>query len=199
MAAFDDMVLVGRIARPHGLKGHVVVNPETAFVDERFAPGAVLWTRSASGDEALTVVESRRQGHRPVVAFEGFSRLEDVERLAGLELRVSETLLRPLGPGQYYEHQLAGCQVVDASGRVVGTVARVEGGAGSSRLVINGEPGEIQVPLAVDICREIDVAARRIVIDPPEGLLELNEVRRRDDLPRHDRRGAGRGGRQPGH
>ena len=43
------MVLVGRVARPHGLRGHVVVNPETDFVEERFRPGATLWTRSAGG------------------------------------------------------------------------------------------------------------------------------------------------------
>lgn len=195
---FDEMVLVGTVARPHGLKGHVVVNPETDFVDERFAPGTRLWTRSAAGEQVLTVAESRVQGSRPVVAFEGASRIEDAERLAGLELRVPEASLLPLDSGRYYEHQLAGCEVVDGAGRAIGVVARVEGGAGSSRLVIEGDRGEVQVPLAVDICRQIDVDARRIVIDPPEGLLELNEIRRRDDLPGHDRRRAGRGGRQPG-
>ena len=46
---WDDMVLVGRIARPHGIRGHVVINPETDFVDERFAPGARLWVRSDRG------------------------------------------------------------------------------------------------------------------------------------------------------
>ena len=46
MADWDDMVLVGRIARPHGLRGQVVVNPETDFVEERFVSGATMWTRS---------------------------------------------------------------------------------------------------------------------------------------------------------
>ena len=84
------MVLVGRVARPHGLRGQVVINPETDFVDERFKVGAKLWTRSARGDEQLTVTSARVQNGRPVVAFEGFSSIEDVERLAGLELRVPE-------------------------------------------------------------------------------------------------------------
>ncbi|MGE0445538.1 MAG: ribosome maturation factor RimM [Vicinamibacterales bacterium] len=193
------MVLVGTVARPHGLKGHVVVNPETDFVDERFAAGATLWTRSGAGEAQLTVTESRRQGNRPVVAFAGVGSVEDAQQLAGQELRVPETSLQPLAPGRYYEHQLAGCAVVDAAGQAVGVVARVEGGAGSSRLVVTGDRGEILVPLAEDICREIDVAARRIVVELPEGLLELNEVRRRDDLPGHDRRGARGRGRQPGH
>lgn len=191
------MVLVGRIARPHGLKGHVVINPETDFVDKRFVPGAVLWTRSADGEQPLTVQTVRIQGRRPVVGFEGVGQIADAQRLAGRELRVPEDELQPLEPGTYYEHQLAGCEVVTVAGQRVGRVARVEGGAGGSRLVIDSERGEIQVPLASDICREIDIAAKRVVIAPPEGLLELNEVRRRDDLPRDGQSGHRGRGRQP--
>jgi 16S rRNA processing protein RimM len=110
-----------------------------------------------------------------VVGFEGFTRIEDVERLAGVELRVPEETLQPLQPGSYYEHQLVGCSVETAAGDVVGKVAAVEGGAGATRLVMDGPRGEILVPLAVDICIEIDIANKRIRIDPPEGLLELNE------------------------
>ena len=172
---WDDMALVGRIARPHGLRGQVVINPETDFVEERFAEGATVWTRSAAGDERLTVASMRVQNGRPVVGFEGFTRIEDVERLAGLELRVPEETLQPLQPGSYYEHQLVGCIVETAAGDVVGTVAAVEGGAGATRLVMRGPRGEILIPLAVDICVDIDVVNKRIRINPPDGLLELNE------------------------
>ena len=169
------MALVGRIARPHGLRGQVVINPETDFVEERFAEGASMWTRSAAGDEELTVASLRVQNGRPVVGFKGFTRVEDVERLAGLELRVPEETLQPLQPGSYYEHHLVGCIVETAADDVVGTVAAVDGGAGATRLVMNGPRGEILIPLAVDICVEIDIANKRIRINPPEGLLELNE------------------------
>ena len=175
--SFDAMVLVGRVARPHGLRGQVVVNPETDFVEERFAPGAVLWTRSARGDERLVVATMRVQGGRPVLGFEGFSTIEDVERLAGLELRIPEEALRPLDDGAYYQHQLVGCVVETTNGARVGSVTRVEGGAAGSLLAIDGVQGEILIPFAADICVHVDAAARRITIDPPEGLLELN-VRR---------------------
>jgi 16S rRNA processing protein RimM len=175
---WDDMVLVGRIARPHGLRGLVVINPETDFVEERFAEGATIWTRSAAGNEQLTVASMRVQNGRPVVGFKGFTRIEDVERLAGLELKIPEEKLQPLQPGSYYEHQLVGCRVETVAGDVVGQVAAVEGGPGATRLVMNGPRGEILVPLAVDICVEIDVVNRRIRIRPPDGLLELNETRR---------------------
>ena len=191
---WDDMALVGRIARPHGLKGQVAINPETDFVEERFAAGSTLWTRSSAGEELLTVASSRLQNGRPIVGFEGFERIEDVERLAGLELRIPEDALQPLQPGTYYEHQLIGCAVELTDGTVVGEVAKVEGGAGATRLVMNGPRGEILVPLASDICVDIDVERKRIRINPPEGLLELNEVRRRHDLPADGRSGArGRG------
>jgi 16S rRNA processing protein RimM len=176
--AWDDMVVVGRVARTHGLAGHVVVNPETDFIEERFAVGATLVTRGATGEEALTVRSFRVQGGRPVVAFEGFAGIDDVERLTGCELRVSEDSLQPLDPGSFYHHQLVGCRVELTDGTPVGEVERVEGGIGGSRLVIAGREGEILVPLAAAICVAIDVAAKRIRIDPPEGLLELNTTKR---------------------
>jgi 16S rRNA processing protein RimM len=169
------MALVGRIARPHGLRGQVVVNPETDFVEERFAPGAHVWTRSPQGEVLLTVVSMRVQNGRPIVGFEGFERIEDVEGLGGQELRVPDIALQRLEPGTFYEHQLVGCLVKTVAGDVVGNVAKVEGGAGATRLAIDGPRGEILIPLAMDICVEIDVVNKRIRIEPPDGLLELNE------------------------
>jgi 16S rRNA processing protein RimM len=196
--AWDDLVLVGRIARPHGLRGQVVVNPETDFIDERFRSGATLQTRGAAGEETLTVSTYRIQGGRPIVAFVGLDGIDDVERLAGQELRVPEAALQALEPGQFYHHQLIGCVVETIDGGRVGEVERVEGGIGGSRLVVAGDRGEILVPLASAICVEIDPDARRIRIDPPEGLLDLNEVRHRHDLSAHGRsRPRGRD-RQPG-
>lgn len=180
---WEDLVLVGRVARPHGLRGEVVINPETDFVDERFRVGARLRMRSDSGEETLIVGTVRVQGGRPVVGFEGFARIEDVERLAGQELRVPEALLQALEPGRFYHHQLVGCAVETVDGGSVGTVERVDGGPGGSRLVVGGSRGEVLVPLALDICVDIDVEAKRIRINPPAGLLDLNEIRHRHDLP----------------
>jgi len=169
------MVLVGRIGRPHGLRGHVIVTPETDFVDERFRSGALLWTRSNRGEEVLTISSARVQNGRPVIGFEGFATIEDVERLAGLELRVPEDTLQPLAEGVYYVHDLVGCVVETTSGERVGEVSKVDGGAGASVLNVAGPRGEVLVPLAADICVEVDIVGRRIRISPPEGLLELNQ------------------------
>jgi 16S rRNA processing protein RimM len=175
---WDDMIVVGRIARPHGLRGQVAVAPETDFVAERFRTGATVWTRVAGRQEELTIVSARIQRGRPVIGFEGLSSIEAVEPLAGLELRIPEASLRPLDQGRYYEYQLVGCVVETSEGSVVGAVVRVERGPGGSCLVVQGPRGEILVPLDVHICVEVDLGGRRIRIDPPEGLLELNETKR---------------------
>jgi len=172
---WDDMVLVGRIARPHGVRGQVIVNPETDFVDDRFVSGATMWVRSSQGEEALTIASARVQNGRPVIAFDGFARIEDVERLAGLELRIPEESLQALGEATYYQHQLVGCAVETVDGLLIGEVSRVDGGAGGSLLTVRGAQGEVLIPFAQHICVDVDVEGRRIRIDPPEGLLELNE------------------------
>ena len=172
---WDDMVLVGTIARPHGLRGHVVVNPETDFVEERFKPGAIVWTRSNGTDRPLAIESARVQNGRPVITFEGYGSIEAVEPLAGLELRIPEDALQPLDAGVFYHHQLTGCAVQTAGGVSIGTVVRVDEGAGGALLVVNGSNGEVLIPLAADICVAIDVQARRISVDAPEGLLELNQ------------------------
>jgi 16S rRNA processing protein RimM len=173
--AWDEMVLIGRIARPHGIRGQVIVTPETDFVEARFRAGATFWTRSDRGEEMLTVSSARLQTGRPVIGFEGFATIEDAERLAGLDLRVPEGALLPLADGAYYVHDLVGCVVETASGERVGEVRRVEGGAAGSILNVEGARGEVLVPLAADICVDVDIAGRRIRIDPPDGLLELNQ------------------------
>jgi 16S rRNA processing protein RimM len=75
----------------------------------------------------------------------------------------------------FYHHDLVGCDVETRSGQRVGRVTAVEGTTAGSRLVVGGARGEILIPLAAAICTTIDVAAKRIVVEPPDGLLELNE------------------------
>jgi 16S rRNA processing protein RimM len=176
MTDWESMVLVGRVARPHGIRGLVVVNPETDFVAERFQPGARLWTQVAGEGQTLTIVDARLEGRRPVLAFEGYGSVEAAETLAGVELRVPESVLVPLPDGTYYLHQLVGCRVETVAGEPVGEVVRVEGGAGSAVLAVDGAQGEVLVPLAQEICVVIDVTARVIRVRMPDGLLELNET-----------------------
>jgi len=179
MSGWADMVLVGRVARPHGLRGAVVINPETDFAEERFSKGSRLWMSGLgmkdSPEPTIVVIETMRlQRGRPIVQFEGFGSIEAVQRLAGAELRVEPESLSALGDGEYYHHDLIGCLVETADGEQVGSVTAVEGAGVLSRLIVEGPRGEIQVPFVVEICGVVDPVARRIVITPPAGLLDLN-------------------------
>jgi 16S rRNA processing protein RimM len=176
MPEWEAMVLVGRVARPHGIRGDVVVNPETDFVDERFAVGASLWTLVAGAVEEVRVARAALGGRRPVVGFQGASSVADAQRLAGAELRVPEGALAALEPGVFYLHQLVGCRVETTAGERVGEVTRVEGGSGASLLAVEASNGEVLIPLAISLCPTIDVERRLIVVDAPEGLLEVNDV-----------------------
>jgi len=173
--AWSDYVLVGHVARPHGNRGEVVVDPETDFPEIRFAPGALLYVERDGAPVAVAVRGARFHKGRPVIALEGVVTMDDAEALRGAELKVPESALQPLPDGVYYQFQLRGCDVITRGGQAVGRVRDVEGGAGGFRLVIDVDGGgEVLVPLVAAICVEIDPAARRIVIDPPEGLLDLN-------------------------
>ena len=83
--------------------------------------------------------------------------------------------------GTFYRHDLIGCRVETRDGRTVGVVSDVEGTMAGSRLVVDGASGEVLIPLVAAICPDVDPAAKRIVIDPPEGLIEVNEVRLKPD------------------
>ena len=173
-AEWNECAIVGRVARAHGIRGHVIVNPDTDFVDDRFRVGAELLASRGGQIERLRVTAMRVHLGRPIIAIEGVETMNDAEAMAGLELRVPVAELAPLPSGMFYRHDLVGCRVETTSGEPVGEVTSVEGELGSSRIVVAGRGGDVLIPLAVAICVEIDIAARRIVVDPPEGLLEVN-------------------------
>jgi len=102
--------------------------------------------------------------------------MTDAEALAGRELRVPIDRLAPLPGGTFYRHDLVGCRVETPAGELVGTVQNVEGTLSGSRLVVAATRGEVLIPLVAEICVTIDPAAKRIVVDPPDGLLEVNWV-----------------------
>lgn len=173
-AAWDEMAVVGRVARAHGNRGQVIVDPETDFPEERFRIGSVYHVRRGGSVEALAVTAVRFQHGRPILGLAGIDTMDAAESLAGAELRVPVESLRRLPEHSYYRHDLIGCAVQTADGRLIGQVTAVEGSPAESRLVVTGDGGEILVPLAREICVRIDLAARTIVVAPPEGLLDLN-------------------------
>jgi 16S rRNA processing protein RimM len=172
------MVAVGRVVRPHGLRGQVVVASETDFGEERFQVGAVMYAPAGEGEpRRLTVTTSREDRGRWVIGFDAVGSIDEAEAMRDAELRIPAEDRRVLEPGAFYVDDLIGCRVWTMTGADVGTVERVEMATGAPVLVV-GTDDEILVPLADAICRRVDVAAKIVEIDPPDGLLELNRRRR---------------------
>lgn len=187
----DDLVRVGAIARTHGLRGELVINPDTDFPEERFAPGAAVLVKRAGrrpGDQAagpsgggagggletLTIATMRVHHGRPLVTFEGVTTIEAAEALGRPDLWIRAADRDEAPEGQFYHDELIGCGVETVGGEALGAVTRIDDTGGVPLLVIGNGADELLVPLAEAICRVIDPAARRIVIDPPEGLLDVN-------------------------
>lgn len=168
------MVLVGFISRTHGNKGQVILHSLSDFAEQRFRVGARLFARLGQGPiETLEVTSVRFQQGRPIVGLAGFASISEAERLAGAELRIPESEQEPLPEGVYYHHQLIGCEVVTNTGQGLGRVSAVQGEGEATRILVRGPRAEIMIPLAQEICA-IDVAAKKIVVTPPQGLLEVN-------------------------
>ena len=172
------MVVVGRVARAHGRRGEVVVDPETDFPEARFQVGSTIFTLAEGRTIERCVTSARFHRGRAVLGFEGVGTIDEADQLAGAELHVPESTLTPLPQDTFYVHDLVGCDVRTLDGAPVGTVREIQRAAGVSRLIVGAAGGDIDVPLVDAICVRIDTASRSIVIDPPGGLLELNQRNR---------------------
>jgi 16S rRNA processing protein RimM len=171
-------VVVGRIGRPHGVRGEVTVEVRTDDPDLRFAPGSVLRTEPP-GRGPLTVAGSH--WHREVLLLrltgpdgvEVESR-EAAETLRDTELHVPVDELPELeDPDTWYDHQLVGLRAELTDGTPLGEVTAVRH-EGAELLVVRREGGrELLVPFVASIVPTVDPAAGRVVVDPPEGLLDL--------------------------
>lgn len=171
----DELLLVGRVARAHGNRGQVIVNPETDFAERRFRVGEVLSVGDGDATAERQIRNVRFHQGRPIIALEGIETMNDAEALAGAALRMRASRLGPLPEGTFYRHDLVGCEVHATSGERLGAVTAVDGPMERSLLVVEGPRGELLIPLVAGICVRVDTKDRRIVVDPPEGLLEANE------------------------
>lgn len=164
-------MVVGRIGRPHGVRGEVTVAPSTDDPDARFAVGNELATDPATRGP-LTVTGFRRSGRMLVVAFAGFADRDAAETLRGVALTVdASTLPVPDDPDEFYDHQLIGLVVQDAEGAALGEVVDVLHPPAAPVLTVRRPDGsEELVPFVSAIVPVVDLDAGRLVVDPPDGM-----------------------------
>ena len=166
-------LVVGRIARAHGITGEVSVDVRTDAPDVRFAPGAQLDT-DPPRQPPLTVLRTRWHSGRLLVAFDGITDRTLAESLRGLLLTVDSSTSPATEGDEYWDHDLVGLDVVTARGDTLGVVDDVLHPPGPPLLVVRRPDGaEALVPFAREIVPTVDLSGRRLVVEPPEGLFEL--------------------------
>jgi 16S rRNA processing protein RimM len=173
-------VSVARIVRPQGRRGEVAASILTDF-PERLVKleQAFLWDgASEPRPVAIRACWLKPAGQMAVFHFAGIDSADQAERLVGLDVQIPVGDRMPLPPGSFYISDLIGCDVLEtATDRTLGCVRDVQITGevpGTSLLVVDTPQGELLIPLAGEICPEIDTAGRRIVVRLPEGLEALN-------------------------
>ena len=160
-------VVVGRIGKPHGVRGWVTVAPSTDEPEVRFAVGAVV--RAEGDDRALIVVEARF-APKLAVLFEGCRSREDAEALRGRWLHVDVTD-GPTDPDEFYDHQLEGLTVC-VGGAPVGVVHEVLHLPGQDLLEVDLGERRVLIPFVEQIVPTVDLATGQIHVAAVEGLFD---------------------------
>lgn len=168
-------VAIGRIVKAHGIRGELAVEVRTDSPEERFAAGAVLTGQTPDGAvRELTVATARAHGGRLLVRFAEVTDRTAAEDLRGAILLVDTDDLPELeDPDEFYDHELEGLRAELKDGTPVGTVREVVHSPGGSLLAVDRSGHEVLVPFVAAIVPEVDVAGGKIVLDPPEGLLDV--------------------------
>jgi len=170
-------VVLAEVDRPRGLGGEVLARFHADDPSRLDEVGAVEIVGPGGAVIASRLEGWKRCGERVVLKLEGIDTVEAARGLAGSEIRVAPGPARARLPeGRYFAYEIEGLQVVARSGETLGVVTRLLRPAGQTLLVVRGAGGEFLVPMVASICVEIDVERGRIVVDPPEGLIELNAV-----------------------
>jgi 16S rRNA processing protein RimM len=173
-----DLTIVGRVRRAHGIHGELVVEPLTDVPDAVFAPGRRVFAGTVAGDpapdgRALVVEESRPFKGGWIVAFASIADRNEAERWRERYLLAPRSELAPAADGEFYVHDLFGLSVVDAVTLVVvGEVTDVYELPQGIMLDVRRPTGSVLVPFRAGVVTEVDLAGRRIMISPPEGLIE---------------------------
>ena len=170
----EPLLAIGEITRAHGLRGEVRVTPLTDH-PERFGDltACVLWDATRDGREPRRILTARRRGETILMTLAGCDSVEAARALVGRLIAIPREAALPPPPGSFYPWQLHGARVVTEDGQGVGRLTGIEHSVAHDLWIVERDGREHLIPAVADIVLDVDVAAARVVIRPPEGLLEL--------------------------
>ncbi|MGN7939905.1 ribosome maturation factor RimM [Virgibacillus sp. 6R] len=166
---------VGKIVNTHGIRGEVRVISKTDFADERYQPGNTLYIFKEGSQEPIKVVVESHRVHKnfDLLTFEGMHSIQDVEQFKGSLLKVDENQLSELDEGEYYFHEIIGCNVFTDNGEEIGTIREILATGANDVWVVKRKVGkDLLIPYIDEIVKEIDIDEKKIIITPMEGLLD---------------------------
>jgi len=164
-----EWVTVARLGKTRGNRGEITALPLTSKPD-RFQQLRQVYLFGTG--ERREIEEAWFHGNILVLKFQGIDSISEAEKLSGSEVRIPLSQRAELEPGEFFQSDLVGCEVVERStGRRLGRVTDWDDSGGSGLLVVDNK---LMIPFARSICVEIDPAARRITVELPEGLADLN-------------------------
>ena len=172
-------IAVGIIRKPHGVRGEASVEPWTDSIDRLEELEVVTLASPDERDVREVEIESLRpHGERALVKFKGIDTPEDVSRLHNWTLEIPEEHAKSLDQDEYFLHDLIGLTLIDAEGRKRGVVIDTFEGGGGILLEVKRPDGKrFELPFAADLCTDIDLEAKRIVVALPEGIEDLESVK----------------------
>ncbi|PYM06645.1 MAG: 16S rRNA processing protein RimM [Candidatus Rokuibacteriota bacterium] len=168
------LVAIGEIVRPHGLGGEVRIRTLTDQ-PARFdaLTGCIVWDPDGDGRVERRIERAQRRGGTVILKLRGIDEVDAARALVGRLVAVPESEAAALAPGHFYPWQLEGCRVETDRGVPVGNVTGIEQGPAQDLWVVSDGARERLIPAVPEIVITVDLRARRVVIRPPEGLLDL--------------------------
>ncbi len=165
-----EFITIGLILTPWGVKGKLKVKIETDF-PQRFAPGAEVYIDR----QPMTIEDAEWQQGKLVIKLSTINSIEEAQKFRGKAIEISHHQVQPLPEGQYYYFQLLGLEVWTTQGELLGNISEILTTESNDVYLVRNAKGEILIPAIEDVVKSVDLDKGQIVIEPIEGLLNLNQ------------------------
>ena len=165
-----EYVTIGQILAPWGIKGKLKVEVITDF-PQRFTPCSKIYINH----QPMTIDSAEWHKGKAIIKLNTIDSIEEAQRLRGQAIEIHHSQLQPLPEGQYYHSQLIGLEVETTQGELLGNITQILPAKSNDIYVVSGDRGEILIPAIEDVVKSIDPNKGRMVIEPIEGLLSLNQ------------------------
>ncbi|GKU78600.1 ribosome maturation factor RimM [Paenibacillus sp. L3-i20] len=167
---------VGNIVNTHGIRGEVKVLSQSDFAEERFAVGKKLkMVNEATGESReVKIVASREQKKIYILRLDGFTNINEVEKYKGWALKISEAEQGALEEGQYYYHEIIGCEVMTDEGESLGVISEILSPGANDVWVVDrpkGKGSSILIPVIDEVVLQVNVADKKVTVHLMEGLI----------------------------